>query len=56
LAEQECRRFLALVQQPLPGKLERYAETLGDEIGSAQWSLNVLTEAAYAAGIKIESS
>jgi transposase len=58
LTEQERSRILALGQQPPPGKLERYAETLEarDETGSAQWSLDALTEAAHAAGIQVERS
>lgn len=58
LTEQERSRILALVKQPPPGKLERYAETLvaRDETGSAQWSLDALTEAAHAAGIQVERS
>jgi hypothetical protein len=56
LSEQERSRILALVKQPPPGHLERYAdETLEarDEEGSAQWSLDALTEAAHAAGIQV---
>jgi transposase len=58
LTEQERSRILALVKYPPPGKLERYAETLEvrDETGPAQWSLDALTEAAHAAGIKVERS
>ena len=58
LTEQERSRILALVKQPPPGKLERYAETLEarEETGSAQWSLDALTEAAHAAGIQVERS
>lgn len=58
LTELERSRILALVQQPPPGKLERFAETLEarDEAGSAQWSLDALTEAAHAAGIQVERS
>ena len=58
LTEQERSRILALAKQPPPGKLERYAETLEaqDETGSAQWSLDALTEAAHAAGIHVERS
>jgi transposase len=58
LTEQERSRILALVKQPPLGKLERYAETLQarDETGSAQWSLDALTEAAPAAGIQVERS
>jgi hypothetical protein len=59
LTEQERSRILALVKQPPPGRLERYAdETLEarDEEDSAQWSLDALTEAAHAAGIQVERS
>ncbi|GHO86313.1 helix-turn-helix domain-containing protein [Dictyobacter formicarum] len=58
LTEQERSRILALVKQPPPGKLERYVETLEarDETGSAQWSLDALTDAAHAAGIQVERS
>jgi transposase len=58
LNEQERSRILALAKQPPPRKLERYAETLEaqDETGSAQWSLDALTEAAHAAGIQVERS
>jgi transposase len=58
LTEHERSRILALVKQSPPGKLERYAETLEarDETGPAQWSLDALTEAAHAAGIKVERS
>ncbi|GHO86305.1 helix-turn-helix domain-containing protein [Dictyobacter formicarum] len=59
LSEQERSRILALVKQPPPGKLERYADgTLEarDEEGLAQWSLDALTEAAHAAGIQVERS
>ncbi|HEX7736147.1 MAG TPA: helix-turn-helix domain-containing protein [Ktedonobacteraceae bacterium] len=58
LTEQERSRILALAKQPPPGKLERYAETLEarDETGSAQWSLDALTESAHAAGIQVERS
>jgi transposase len=58
LTEQERSRILALAKQPPPGKLERYAETLEarDETGSAQWSLDALTQAAHAAGIQVERS
>lgn len=59
LTEQERSRILALVKQPPPGRLERQAdETLEarDEEGSAQWSLDALTEAAHAAGLQVERS
>jgi transposase len=59
LTEQKRSRILALVKQPPPGKLERYADGTLDareEEGSAQWSLDALTEAAHAAGIQVERS
>jgi transposase len=59
LTERERSRILALVKQPPPGRLERRAdETLEarDNEGSAQWSLDALTEAAHAAGIRVERS
>lgn len=59
LTEQERSRILALVKQPPLGKLERDGDgTLDarDEEGSAQWSLDALTEAAHAAGIQVERS
>ena len=59
LTERERSRILALVKQPPPGRLERRAdETMvaRDEQGSAQWSLDALTEAAHAAGIQVERS
>src|SRR5258707_11586618 len=53
LSEQERSKILGLVKQPPPGRLERYAETLEarDEQGSAQWSLDALTQAAQEKGI-----
>lgn len=58
LTERERSRILALVKQPPPGRLERRAEELvaRDEQGSAQWTLDALTEAAHAAGILVERS
>ncbi len=59
LTEQERSRVLVLVKQPPPGRWERRAdETLvaRDEQGSAQWSLDALTQAAHAAGIQVERS
>jgi transposase len=59
LTEQERSRILALVKQPPPGRLERYADGTLDareEEGSAQWSLDALVEAAHATGIKVERS
>lgn len=59
LTEQERSQILVLVKQPPPGRWERQAdETLvaRDEQGSAQWSLDALTEAAHAAGIQVERS
>ena len=57
LSEQERSRILALAKQPPPGRLERYAGgslEARDEEGSAQWSLDALTQAAHAAGIEVE--
>jgi hypothetical protein len=57
LTEQERSRILALVKQPPPGRLERYADgslEAREEEGSAQSSLDALTEAAHAAGIRVE--
>jgi transposase len=58
LTERERSRILALVKQMPPGRLERGAEELvaRDEQGSAQWSLDAFTEAAHAAGIRVERS
>jgi transposase len=59
LSEQERSQILALVKRPPPGKLERYADgslNAQKEEGSAQWSLDTLTEAAHAAGIQVERS
>jgi transposase len=58
LSEQERSRILALVKQPPPGRLERYADDLAarDEHGSAQWSLDALTKAAHAQGIHVQRS
>jgi transposase len=57
LTEWERSRILALVKKPPPGGLERQtSETLAarDEEGSAQWTLDALTEAAHVAGIQVE--
>lgn len=58
LTERDRSQILALVKQPPPGRLQRYAETLEarDEQGSAQWSLDALTEAAHDAGIQVKRS
>lgn len=59
LTEQERSQILALAKQPPPGRLERYADGSLDareEEGSAQWSLDALTEAAHAKGIEVERS
>jgi transposase len=58
LTEQERSRILALEKQTPPGRLERRADEMvaRDEQGSAQWTLDALTEAAYAAGIRVERS
>jgi transposase len=56
LTEQERSQILGLVKQPPPGRLERYAETLEarDETGSAQWSLDALTQSAQEKGIQVK--
>ncbi|GHO57574.1 IS630 family transposase [Ktedonobacter robiniae] len=57
LTELERSKILALAKQPPPGRLERYADgslEAREEEGSAQWSLDALTEAAHAAGIQVE--
>ena len=59
LTEQERSRILALARQEPPGHLSARADgTMGarDEEGSAQWSLNALTQAAQEAGIHIKRS
>lgn len=59
LSEQERSQILALAKQPPPGKLQRYRDgslEAKDEQGSAQWSLNALTEAAHEKGIRVERS
>jgi transposase len=59
LTEQERSRILALARQEPPGHLEARAdETMvaRDEEGSAQWSLNALTQAAHEAGIAVKRS
>lgn len=59
LTEQERSKILGLVKQPPPGRLERYADgTLDarDEQGSAQWSLDALTQAAKEKGIQVKRS
>src|SRR5579859_1550499 len=58
LTERERSRILALVKQPPPGRLERYADKLvaQDEQGSAQWSLDALAQAAKEAGIQVKRS
>jgi transposase len=58
LSEQERSQILALVKQPPPGRLQREADELvaRDEHGSAQWSLDALTQAAHAEGIHVERS
>jgi transposase len=59
LTEQERSKILGLVNQPPPGRLERYADgTLDarDEQGSAQWSLDALTQAAQEKGIRVKRS
>jgi transposase len=59
LTEQERSKILSLVKQPPPGKLERYADgtmAARDEQGSAQWSLDALTQAAKEKGIQVKRS
>jgi transposase len=59
LTEQERSRILALAKRPPPGKLQRDTDgslDVRDEEGSAQWSLDALTEAAHDAGIQVERS
>ncbi len=58
LTERERSRILALVKQLPPGRLERRADELVTRVeqGSAQWSLDALTQAAHAAGIRVERS
>jgi hypothetical protein len=59
LTEQERSHILGLVKQPPPGRLERRGDetrAARDEQGSAQWSLDALTEAAHAAGNRVERS
>jgi transposase len=59
LTEQERSMILGLVKQPPPGRLEQYADgTLEahDEQGSAQWSLDALTQAAQEGGIRVKRS
>ena len=59
LTERERSQILALVKQPPPGRLERYADgslEAREEEGPAQWSLDALTQAAHAAGIQVERS
>jgi len=58
LTEQERSRILSFAKQPPPGRLERQAEELvaRDELGSAQWTLNALAQAAKEAGIQVKRS
>ena len=59
MTERERSQILALVKQPPPGRLERYADgslEAREEEGPAQWSLAALTQAAHAAGIQVERS
>ena|SRR6266487_4511493 len=59
LTEQERSKILGLAKQPPPGRLERYMDgTLDarDEQGSAQWSLDALTQAAKEKGIRVKRS
>ena len=59
LTERERSRILALVKQTPPGHLETQADgtmVARDEEGSAQWTLNVLAQAAKEAGIQVKRS
>ena len=59
LTEQERSKILGLVKQPPPGRLERRADgtlVARDEQGSAQWSLDALTQAAKEKGIRVKRS
>jgi transposase len=59
LTEQERSRILALAKQEPPGHLSARADgtmVARDEEGSAQWSLNALTQAAHEAGIQVKRS
>jgi transposase len=58
LTEAERSKLIALVRKAPPGRLERQADELvaRDEEGSAQWSLNALTQAANEAGIRVKRS
>ena len=59
LTEQERSRILALARQEPPGHLSARADgtmVARDEQGSAQWSLDALTQAAQEAGIQIKRS
>lgn len=59
LAEQERGQILVLAKRPPPGKLQRYRDgslEARDEEGSAQWSLDALTQAAHEQGIQVERS
>ncbi len=59
LTEQACSKILSLVKQPPPGRLERGADgtmVARNEQGSAQWSLDALTQAAQEKGIQVKRS
>jgi transposase len=59
LTEQERSRILALAKREPPGHLSARADgtmVARDEEGSAQWSLNALTQAAQEAGITVKRS
>src|SRR5260221_7257204 len=59
LTEQERSKILGLVKQPPPGRLERRADgtmVARDEQGSAQWSLDALTQAAKEKGVRVKRS
>jgi transposase len=59
ITHQEQSQIVALARRPAPGHLERLSDgTLQaeDETKAAQWTLNALTAAAHAPGIRIERS
>src|SRR5512135_2060098 len=59
LTELERSRILALARQEPPGHLSARADgtmVARDEQGSAQWSLDALTQAAQEAGIQVKRS
>ena len=59
LTTEDDSRIIALARSTLPGKLERHRDgslDVRDEQGSAQWSLDALTQAAQVAGIRVKRS